>query len=209
MPKIITNAETGEEEEVFTADEIAEKEEAAKAAAIDQYKEEHPDKTDEIEKLQSDLAAANEELGKEKNKDKNFGKLREAKEEIEKKLAEAIGGVDKKFEDRDLSAAINSLTNGDDELAKKVKHHFEKTLAAVVTKTPEEFAAKVQNAMILARGPQGGGTGSAFHSGGAGIRVSKPAGEPLTGAAAEVAKKLGITPEDVKKHGGTEFSKTA
>jgi len=209
MPKKITDSETGEEMEVFSPEEIEEREVAAKEAAVEQYKTEHPDNSEEIEKLQEELKTATEELGKEKNKDKNFGKLREAKEEIEKKLADAIGGVEKKFEDRDLSAAIGSLTNGDDELAKKAKHHFEKTLAAVVTKTPEEFAAKVQDAMLLARGPQGGGTGGAFHSGGAGMRTSKPVGEPLSAAAAEVAKKMGITAEDAKKYGGTEFSKTA
>jgi len=58
----------GEEIEVFTNEEL----EAQKESAIEDYKTNNPDKTDELTKLQEDLQTKEEELSKFKNKDLNF-----------------------------------------------------------------------------------------------------------------------------------------
>lgn len=212
MPKKITNSETGEEEEVFTADEIAEREDAAKTAAIEQYKAEHPDNAEEIERLQDELKKANEDLEKEKGKDKNFSKLRDIKEDLEKKLAEATGGIKQEFMIRDLDTAISNLASGDDELAEKIKFHFNNTLKAVETKNQKELLEKVRQALTLAGGNEAGaGVGSNFGSGGIGNRRSKEAGgEELKPEVKEVLKKMdpSITDEDIKKYGGRALSTT-
>ena len=82
--------EDGTQQEVLTAEEIDAQKEEAKQEAIEAYKAEYPDKTDELTKLQ-------EELDKLKGKDLNFDNLRKAKETAEKKVEDILKGVDEKI----------------------------------------------------------------------------------------------------------------
>ena len=65
----------GEEKEVFTTEEL----EAQKQAAIDEFKTDIPDRSEEIQTLQ-------DEITKLKDKDANFEKLRDFKKVGEGKL---------------------------------------------------------------------------------------------------------------------------
>jgi hypothetical protein len=211
MPKTITDPETGEEIEVYTSTELEERQNAAKEEAIEAYKQEHPDNAEEIERLQKELEENKLALDKEKSKDKNFSELRKTKDELEKKLSEAIGGVKKEVNDEKITEAIGKLANGDEELAKKIKFHFDNTLAAVNPKNIEERNKKVQDAYLLARGADGAGAagqGNPFSSAGAGMPKPKVNTQPLPAHLSTVAEKMGITAEDVKKHDKQDFSNT-
>ena len=79
----------GEEVEVFTNEE--------KEAAIEEYKQANPDKSVEMEALQSELKKSNEELVKFQNKDLNFANLRTQKEAAEKRADELRAEIDTKI----------------------------------------------------------------------------------------------------------------
>ena len=85
--------EKGEEIEVFTAEETAERikdaETKAAEAAVNQYKEQNPDKADEVDKLKNDLADAQKRLD-EAEKGDNKGQV----ERLRKERDEALSKVD-------------------------------------------------------------------------------------------------------------------
>jgi len=150
---MIIQNELGEDVEVFTAEE--------KQAAIEEYKIQNPDKTEEITKLQTDLTKATEELAKFENKDLNFGNLRAAKEDAEKKAEGALKAVDEK-----IAAATKNILEGvlvdhkndglkalagdDVELQKKIEFHYNRLSDPASTKA--EVTKKLTDAWVLATG---------------------------------------------------------
>ena len=211
MPKIIKDPDTGEDVEVFSSTELQERADAARETAVEEYKQEHPDNAEEIEKLQKELDENKKALEKEQSKDKNFSALRTAKEDLEKKLAEAIGGVKDEINDEKVAESIGKMSNGDVELAKKIKFHFQTTLAAVTPKNADERNKKIQDAYLLARGAEAAGApgqGNAFSSAGAGMARPKVNAQPLPAHLATAAEKMGIGAEDVKKYDKQDFSTT-
>lgn len=202
--------EDGTEIEVFTTEELEE----AKTSAIETNNQ---TRAQEIDKLATELKAKEEELVKLKGKDLNFSNLREINDRLTKEVGDlktqisiAIGGVKKDIETEAVTTAITSLAGDDKEVEKKIKFHFETTLKAVEPKNKEELNKKIQDAYLLATGEQVTplvvpGT---FSSAGAGINRPKINQTPLSPAAVEVGKKMGITDEDVKKYDKQDFSKT-
>jgi len=134
MSEIIKD-EDGTEREVFTQEEI----DAQSQSAIDKYKEENPNNSEELKTIK-------EELEKEKEKEKNFAKLRKIAEDKGIKLDEkdeALEEKDKEFSkfQEDTRSEINNLRNDittgkrteainklseDVEERKKIKFHLDR-----------------------------------------------------------------------------------
>lgn len=206
MPKTIKNDE-GEDEEVYTADEL----QAERDGAVEKYKEENPDKSDEVEKLQEDLKKATEALEKADDKGKNFNALRKAKEDAEKKVADILAGVDEKIGKvkNEVLEGVNkdhyndtvaALAGDDEELKKKIEFHY-KRLTNDPSSTKGEITAKLKDAYTLATGQASDGMGaSVYGSGGAGRPKAPAGGAKLNTGEKDLAKKIakagGMTLED-------------
>lgn len=196
--------EDGTEIEVFTADEVAAREQAAVQA--------------QVKPLQDQLAAKQEELNKLTNKDMNFGNLREAKENLERQIGElktqiesgqktVADQVNKGILEARTNEAITRLSGGDKEVADKIKFHFNRLQDAA--DTPEAAEKKLRDAYILATGQPNDGVSvaQAFGSGGgappavnAGVTEKKKETAAAVDRNPAVAANLGITKEDVDKY---------
>src|ERR1700741_2369307 len=129
MPTTIKN-EDGTETEVFTAEELEEQ----KQAAVENFKAENPDKSDELIELQEKLNEANEKLTKVGDKDYNFKALEKAKKEAEQKLEDFSKQFEEKASEikKEVLESVNkdhynenikALSGGDAELEKKIDYH--------------------------------------------------------------------------------------
>lgn len=147
--------EDGTTVDVYTAEEL----EAQKQEAIEQYKAENPDKSEEFTKLQKDLEDAKTALDKFKDKDLNFGKLREQKEQAEKKVSELKADFEAKLEttkkeifegvQKDYyNDTLKTLSGGDEEVKKKIEYHYKRLGDTAATK--EEIGNKLRDAYLLA-----------------------------------------------------------
>lgn len=204
MPKEIEN-EDGTKETVYTQQELDD----IKNQEIETYKNEHPDKTEEITKLQKELEDTKELLSKKDDKDKNFSELRTKVKELETQLDQK---VQKGINENTATMAIDSLSDGDDELKKKIKFHFETSLKAVEPKTPEEMSKKVQDAYMLATGtkPSGAGIPGFIIGSGSGNqpKFKQENKSDLKPEVKDLAKKMGLSEEDCKKFDKQDFSTT-
>ncbi len=216
MPQKITD-DKGEEQEVYSAEEL----EAARQKTIDEFQgkvdEEQTEKLTEMEgtldKAKTDLAEAEKKLEGADDKDKNIEQMREAKESLETKVKEQQEQIEGFVDDnkkKALDAAINQLVDNDEESAKKVRYEYEKTLAGVDPKTPEEESQKLQKAFILAKEQaETPGTGSPTTSGGGtpfGVNAKKPTAGKLSEDAKVVGEKLGVSSEDIEKYDKQNFT---
>jgi len=186
MTQTIIN-DSGETIEIPTTEEI----EAQKQQAIEEYKSQNPDKTEELTKLQKELDGF-------KDKDLNFSNLRKQKEDAEKKVEDILKGVDEKISTvkkevlegvmKDhYNETINSLTGGDEELKKKIEFQYKRLGDAPATK--DEIAKKLQDAYMLAAGTSKGVSSNAFSSGGVGSIKTKESS--LTEDDKDLLKKMG------------------
>lgn len=210
MPKTVQI--DGKDVEVYTQEEV----DASRNTAVEDFKKANPGAAGDATKLQADLATAQEELRKLKEKDMNFGNLREIKEGLEAKITELTGQLDSKINTglaaRDAEAALGALAGGDAELLKKLKLHFETTLASVKTDTPEALQEKLKQAAALSG--LNTGTIPAFQSaGGGGFPRPLPQGGNKGGdLKADVAdmgkRRFGLSDEDIKKFDTQDFSQT-
>lgn len=196
MSEIITK-EDGTQIEVFTAEEI----EAQKQEAIESYKLENPDKTDELNALQEELKSKQESLDKANSKDLNFANLRKAKEEAEKKVGDILKGVDEKISTikkevmegvmKDhYSETLKALAGEDDEIRKKIEYHYKRLADTAATK--EEVSGKLRDAYLLATKQDitGSMNQSAFSSSGAGKPRFKDSTNKFTPEEKALAQKL-------------------
>lgn len=151
----------GVDVEVFTAEEL----EAQKQEALEQYKAENPDKSEEMQTLQKELEETQNKLKGLESKDLSFSNLRKEKTDLEEKVSVLTKDIDSKiekakkemfegvmkdhYEDR-----LKSLASGDEELAKKIKYEFDVTLGAVTATTKSEMDAKFKKAYVLAGGTE-------------------------------------------------------
>ena len=206
MPKKIKNDETGQEEELYTAEEL----EQIKADEIENYKKDHPDQTEMVDAIQKELDDAKEALEKANSKDQNFSNLRKTVDDLTKQLGEK---VKEGIQEHNSNEAIKSMSDGDEELEKKIRLAFETTLKAVVPKTPEEAAKKVQDAYIIATGGQSGpkpGPRGFGPGGGAPPRFKQGDGKSdLKQEVKDLGKnRFGLTEEDINKYDKQDFSTT-
>ena len=201
MPQTITDS-GGEEIEVFTSEELKEQQEEA----VEKYKEENPDKTEEMEALEKERDEAKskeEELQKqldgELDKDKNFANLRKQKEEaeekaegIEKTIDEKVATVKNEILEGNVKdfkkEQLDELAGDDKELREKIEFHYDRIKDTAVTK--EEVSKKLRDSWTLATaGERQEVSGSAFSSGGA--TGGKPkAQSTFSSEEKDLAKKL-------------------
>ncbi len=214
MSQIIKN-EDGTEQEVFTADEL----ETQRQDAIETYKTEHPEMTAEqatqvaeLDSVKKQLADAQEALAKGDGPNgKNFAALRGVVDILQKKVdtlekstTDKVAGLEGMINEDKLNEAITNLVGDDAELAKKVKDAFSGTLKGMEVKTLADFVAKVNNAYLLAAGktPQSGAGANQFSAAGGAPRMKSQGGEAVwSPELIDLAKKMDITPEDIKKFG--------
>lgn len=158
MPQTIVDNE-GNESEVYTAEELEEQ----RNEAVETYKAENPDKTEELDALQADLTTAKEELEKAGKKDLNFAELRKQKEAAEKKVDDITAQIDEKvgqakkevlesvMKDH-YNETLLGLAGDDEELKKKVEFQFNRLTDIASTK--EEITKKLTDAWVLATKPE-------------------------------------------------------
>jgi len=221
MSQVIQN-EDGEDVEVFTAEEL----EAQKQEAIDAFKEENPDKSEEMEKLQADLEAAQKEkeelqaqIEEDPEKAKNFSALRKQKQEAEQKAQELQSQIDERVKTQldekageikkdvlegvlkdHYNDTLKSLVSDDEDLLKKVELNYKRLADEASTK--EGVTKKLMDAYRLSvEEPSTGALNTAVvSSGGAAVARASTSSKKFTPEEKEFAKKLaqagGMTLED-------------
>jgi len=191
----------------FTEEEMDAQKETISNEAIENYKKEHPENV-EVEELQTELADAKKELelfgGTDKGK--NVAALRIAKESAEKKIIDLetlikneIGGIKTLIGRKELENNIKSLSEGDEELGKKIEFQFNRIVKD--TDSDEERKKKLGEAYVLASGGKPSNIlNKVLGSSGAPIKQSGGAAAGFSSELVGLGKKLGITEEDIKKY---------
>lgn len=203
----------GEEIEVFTAAEVADREKAATDAAatkaVDDYKAANPDKAEEITKLKTELEKAQKDLEdaeKDGDKDGQVNRLRKERDEAIAKVDKVVNDITKRFDDFTNSSfnetkddLLNRLSNGNAEIRKKIEFEFDNYKPTDKTKKGVQERMAVAAQIVTGKKPQPsfmdnisgagdkGGSGSGHHD--------KPPTEPTPNQIA-IGKVLGITPKD-------------
>lgn len=196
MSKTITN-EDGTEEEVFTAEEL----ETQKTEALEAFKAENPDKTEELTALQEKLKGF-------EDKDLNFANIRKAKEEAEKKVEEIMKGVDEKIQTvrkevlegvmaDHKSSTLEALVGDDEELKKKVELEYGRL--SDVASTKDQLTKKLKDAYILATAKEPDGVNqNIYGSGGVGRLKINSTSPKFSAEEQELGAKFGLKTEDFK-----------
>lgn len=182
MPEIIER-EDGTKVEVFSREEISAKEA-------------------ELEAARKLAAEKEEELKKFNDKDFNFKALREQKEASDKKVTElenSLNDFKNSFVNERVEDQIKRLSNGDDELAKKIRLQFDRLPEKPVT--AEDVGKKVLDAYKLASEFRpSSGVHIPVSSAGSAPVINTTGKAPVSDAVREVAAKMGMTPEEVEKY---------
>jgi len=190
----IIKKDDGTEVTAYSEEEL----QAQREAAIEEYKANNPDKSEELERLQAELAQKEEALGKEKEKEKNFGILKGALDKKEKEIVDLKVSIDKMITDtkKELvdkmmqghyEKSLRDISGGDEELAKKIDFHY-KRLSDPST-TEAEVEKKLKDAAVLAADRSEGVGSGAFSSGN--VRpISSNNPQKLSEAETEVLAKI-------------------
>lgn len=200
----------GNEVEAATAEE----QEALKTQAVEEFKAANPDIAN-IEDTKTKLATAEAELARLKESDgdksKNIDGQRKAIEAKEKEIADLKTSMATTLQEmkdfvvgRSVNELIKKVSGGDAEVAKKIRHHFDKTLGAMKAETDDEIAEKITAALKLAdvKSANPGALDDVAGSGGAnGGNNNNDANKPSS-ALVDFGKKFNISEDDWKKYGG-------
>ncbi len=225
------NDSEGKEIEVFTTEEVEQQKteatETAKTDAVEEFKKENPDKTEEMNELQTKLDDANADLEKSQeglkvleNKDYGFDKVRkEANDKVEEaegrvkeletsmdtKIGTAIGTAKKEILEDVMkdhyNETLKTLAGEDEEMKKKVEFHYARI--SDIAGTKEEMTKKLSDAYLLAsRTEAPDALNPAVTSSGqvAPINVNKES-QAFSPDEKDLAGKFGLTEDDLKKHG--------
>lgn len=209
MPLKLKNSE-GKEIEVATQEEIDALVSAGKTEVEDKYKKEVKERDEKLSTLESDLETAKEALDKASEGTKDWAETRkqikglegqvktlakerdEAKEEFSKEIRSVRTSL---FEGQ-VGSWMDSLSNGDVEVKKKIQFHYNRLKGEI--KEEKEAQEVMKDAYLLATGKQApnmfnvarGFTGEAPRT-----------REPASGEVSDLGKKFGISDEDITKYG--------
>lgn len=162
----------------------------------------------QFETAQAELKKRDEEIAKLKDKDLNFAQLRAQKAEAEKKADQLKSEIDEKLTSAKkeifegvlkdhYSEALSNLAGDDEELKKKIEHHYQRLSDAATSKG--EIDKKLRDAWSLATATDEPLHGAAFSSGYV-SRVSPQQPKNFSNEEKELAKKLaqagGLSLED-------------
>lgn len=211
--------ENGEEIEVFTAEEVDAKvkgveqqKDAETLKKVDEIKIEYEGKiaplSDSLKKLEVEKTDLEAKLnGGDAGQQGNFKTLKEALDKKTAEIDDLKKGIDEMksgqvAQTRDT--LVKKFAGKDDELAKKIKEHFDTTLASMPGTNTEEIAKKVEAAAKLASDTEGfDPLGMArMGAGGYGDTKNYDGSETdFTPREKALGGKLGITDADYKKYG--------
>jgi len=209
--------EQGEKVEALTPEEVEQKLNEAREQAIEETnrlrQEEIDDLSLQMESRNEDLEKARQELEVEKSKDKNLagqGRIIKEKEkkidelevkhkELEEKLNQRINEVEQKGKEKTISGMIQELSGGDKDISTKIRFYYDSFKGEPADE--KEIQDRIQNAYTLATGgkPISPLTGSAISSGG-GMPVINPSGEKVSPEVQDLAHKMGVSDQEMKKH---------
>ena len=169
---------------------------------------------DNIKNKDEEISSVREKLAKLENKDYNFKKLRDmTKEEMEKlsgkevellKRQEKLEEEQKNFTDKVVNSykddALAVLAGNDKDLREKILFHYDRIKDDAVSK--EEIQNKIKEAYLLAseRAKAINPLSAAMSYRGSPPNVKKGK-EPVSEDQKDLARKLGINEEDLKKYG--------
>ena len=181
--------------------------------AVKKYQEENPDKSSDYEEklkaseeekaeLKRKIEEAETEEVDEDDTAKNLANLRkklDAKDKAITDLEEKVTSTDTFVRSSAVEKSIKKFAGDDDELAKKVKHHFENTLSAVSANNEQEIMAKAEQAATLSGWKPEDNVlkGSSVATSGS----TTPKASEMSAEDMAMAEKLGLTAEDFKKKG--------
>lgn len=209
--------EQGQSVEAFTSEEVEQKLNEAREMAIEETnklrQEEVDDLSLQIEAKDREREQARQELEVEKSKEKNLagqGRIIQNKEkkidELEaniKKMKEEvdqrINGVEAKSREKMVNSMINELSGNDKDMTNKIKFYFDSFKGDPAD--DNEIQQRIQNAYVLATGakPTSPLSGAVMSSAG-GMPVINPIGEKLSDDAKDLAHKMGLTDQELKRH---------
>lgn len=211
----IKNAD-GTEVEVMSPEEVQKKlDEVAEAAKNERknLEDSHSQKIATIEEKMGKLEQDKKDLEEKLNggagagdDHPNFKVLKEAldKKETEiKALTESMQAINKQRVDDFLKVEIKKAAGNDEEVAKKIKHHFDETLKAMPDKTSDDIAARIDAAKRLAGvadmpNPMDfSGQGGGFFP----FKGGTPGAVELNDKEKDLGRKMGLTDDDYKKYG--------
>jgi hypothetical protein len=217
--------EQGNTVEALTPEEVETKLNEVREVTIEETNklrdEEVTDLSGQMEAKEKELEEAKAALEAEKNKDKNLagqrGVIDQKNKEVEE-LKTQIGTlqttIETKFAEQKtegLSKMVNSFIKGlagdDKNLTDKVKFFYDSfKLVEIKDKTPEqveeEVRQRVQNAYTIAIGgvKPSNPLNAVISSAGGAVPLANPTGEKISPEAAEAAKQMGLTDQDLQKH---------
>ncbi len=206
--------ENGEEIEVYTSAEVEERTKAAaeeaKGKALEEYKAQNPDKGEEVEKLKNILTETEKKLqealdagGDEKNP--QIIRLRQERDEAKKNAESAVKGLEVKLEQfrkeyiGDAKTDwLNKLSNGNEDLKKKIEYHFDNYRSSAVTKKDIEERMTVAYQLATGNKPTPGFLDGKTSGGDRGLGGYAGAGatKELTPNQKAIGAVLGITDKD-------------
>jgi predicted RNase H-like nuclease (RuvC/YqgF family) len=205
---MIFTDENGNQVEAYTPDEVQ--------AKLDETREEtleaaNQAREEEVSDLSSQLQSKERELEEVKSKSSNMSgnlsgqrQIIEAKEKEAEELKKRLSEVEAKsdltinlIKEKTLQERISAIAP-DEEVAKKVKHYFSQFTGE--PKDEKELDERIKNAYVLAtNGLSQGVVNSAVMSSSSSMAVPNTmSSEKMTAEQLDLARKLGITDEDLK-----------
>lgn len=208
----------GKEIEVFTPEEVATREQAASAKAVEDFKAANPDKTEEINGLKNKLVEAEDLLKKAEEDGGNKGqieRLRKERDDAKKAAEGAQVDFDKKFSEKFESLRtemfgdtkkeiLDALSGGDAEKRKKIEFEFDKYRTG--DNTPAQIKERMAVAFQIVTGEKptpsilDGRTGAGDRGGGGGTGGEAGKAKEVTPNQKAIGTVLGITDKDRENH---------
>jgi len=209
--------ENGNAVEASTPEEVEKKLDEIRQGAIEEANQLRQEEIDNLTSQMSEkerlLAEKEDELLKEKNKDKNLAgqrlvigeknvaieKLQSEINELKTSMTTEINGIKSKGQEKQIDDMIAKVAGDDKELAAKIKLHY--SSFAGIPETEEKIKERIANAHTLATGGRSANPlSSSILSSAGGSADINPVGEKLSPEVQDFGKKMGVSDLDLKKH---------
>lgn len=179
--------EDGQEIEAFTPEEVNAQKEAAAAEAKKEAEE-------KAKKLEDELAGY-------KDKDLNFGRMKETFEQKTKDLESKLQAVQDSTKSNMEAEVFEVLSNGDKDLKAKLEAEYKNFRGEPTTK--EEITIQARKALAIIKPPVTPGAFDNFHNVGGGRAPGGNSQEKVefSDTLKKAASNFGITEDDIKKYG--------
>ena len=218
--------ESGNTVEALTSEEVEAKLNEVREQTIEETNrlrdDEVTDLSSQVATVQGQLKLAQDDLEKEKNKDKNLvgqrGVIEQKARDIEalqEQIKTLTSTIESKFAEQSTAVLkktattfIASLAGGDKNVAEKIQLFYDSFKPIdQAGKTPEQIEEEVRQRVVNAHTIATGGvkplnplTGDIISAAGGAAPQANLTGEKLSPEARVVAKEMGITDKDLEKH---------